>query len=225
VGSGPWIARVTPDGKTLLAVNQEDNSISLFDAATLQSIAIVPVGDRPELVTFLPDSSKAFVSCAGSGNISVIDLRAKILLTNLPVGTRAGDLVLKPDGGELFVSTPGLNSLTILNTASNEVAENLMVGDQPTYGAFASDATLYLSDVASGQIRPVVTDLRRLLPPITVGRHPGTSRLTPDEALLVVVNEESQDVAIIRTRTRELHTLIPVGPRPRDLAIQLFTSR
>ena len=57
------------------------------------------------------------------------------------------------------------------------------------------------------------------------GRRPGASLLTPDEELLLVVNEESDDVAVMRVRTQSLLTMIPVGPAPRDLAIKLFSTR
>jgi YVTN family beta-propeller protein len=44
----------------------------------------------------------------------------------------------------------------------------------------------------------------------------------PNENLLVVVNEGSSDVAVIRVRTNSLLTMIPVGDRPQDLAVKLF---
>jgi YVTN family beta-propeller protein len=40
--------------------------------------------------------------------------------------------------------------------------------------------------------------------------------------LLLVVNEDSDDLAVIRTRTRSLITLVPVGPHPTDLAVKVF---
>ena len=39
---------------------------------------------------------------------------------------------------------------------------------------------------------------------------------------LIVVNEGSGDVAIIRVRTNSLLTMIPVGDKPQDLAVKLF---
>ncbi len=227
-GRSPWIATVSPDGALVVVSNRDDHTVSLLDAATLASLAVVPVAARPEQVVILPDGSKAFVSAAGEGQISVLDLRRKLLLANLPIGAPVADFMLKPDGGELFVSSPARHSLSIVNTWTNEIAEDLLVGNQPTQGTLAGDGplyTLFLSDAATGHIHPIVTGLRRLLPPITAGQQPGTSRLTPDEDLLLVVNEQSQDLAVIRTRTQGLLTLIPVGPQPRDLAIKLFSAR
>jgi YVTN family beta-propeller protein len=37
-----------------------------------------------------------------------------------------------------------------------------------------------------------------------------------------VVNEGSNDLAVVRVRTRNLITMIPVGNGPRDLTVKLF---
>jgi YVTN family beta-propeller protein len=43
--------------------------------------------------------------------------------------------------------------------------------------------------------------------------------------MLLVVNESSGDLAVIRTRTDSLLTMIKVGPEPRSLAVKLFDSK
>jgi YVTN family beta-propeller protein len=63
---------------------------------------------------------------------------------------------------------------------------------------------------------------RHLLPQIPTGRHPGPCALDPSDDLLLVANEDSADLAVIRVRTQSLITMIPVGMRPRSLAIKLF---
>jgi YVTN family beta-propeller protein len=47
-------------------------------------------------------------------------------------------------------------------------------------------------------------------------------RFDPDENLLIVVNQGSGDIAVIRARTNSLLTMIPVGDGPQDLAVKLF---
>lgn len=228
VGDEPWRVRATPDGRLLVVLQRAAHRLLLLDAESLSTLAAIPVAERPEQVLILPDGSKAFVAAAGSAQVSVVDLRRQALLANLPLGAAATAMLLKPDSGEMFVATPDRNSLTILNPWTNEVTETVMAGDRPVSGTIGSDAphyTLFLSDQASGQVRPFVCGLRRLLAPIPAGRSPGASQLTPNEELLLVVNEESDDVAVIRVRTQSLLTLIPVGPAPRELAIKLFSTR
>ncbi len=50
---------------------------------------------------------------------------------------------------------------------------------------------------------------------------PGAA-LTPEGNLLLVVNEGSNDLAIVRTRTNSMLTLVAVGQRPRDVAVKMF---
>jgi len=236
-GRRPWLVRVTPNGKMLVVPNHDDSSVSLLDAETLSLLATVTVAPRPEQVVILPDSSKAFVSAgqpdaqpaaAGSearlrGMISVIDLERRVLLANLPLPGAANDLVLKPDGGELYVPTPESHGLAILNTWTNEVADYFLLGYAPARAVLTADAEmLYVSDAVAGQVTPIMTAWRRALKPVRIGERPGVCRLTPGEDLLLVVNEGSGNLAVIRARTHSLLTMVPVGSRPRDLAVKVF---
>jgi len=85
------------------------------------------------------------------------------------------------------------------------------------------DASLvYVADAAANSVTPVAMATRRLLPPILTGRRPGACALDPSGELLLVANEDSADLAVIRVRTQSLITMIPVGVRPRSIAIKLF---
>jgi len=238
-GRRPWLARVTPDGRTLLVPNREDSTLGVYDAATLALVATVPVATHPEQVAVMPDSSMAFVSAfaprasadeaaAGASQISVVDLRRQTLLVNLPVVGAPADLILKPDGGELYVTAPELHGLEVVNTWTTEVAESMILGSAPSRGALTADAELlFVSDAAAGRVMPVRIGARQLLRPISVGQRPGVLRLAPGEDLLLVVNEDSNDLAVVRVRAQQtvpasLITMIPVGRHPRDLAIKLF---
>jgi DNA-binding beta-propeller fold protein YncE len=59
---------------------------------------------------------------------------------------------------------------------------------------------------------------------VSVGQSPSAVRFDPAENLLLVVNHDSGDLAVIRARpdNQSLLTLIPVGEHPRDLAVKLF---
>jgi YVTN family beta-propeller protein len=61
--------------------------------------------------------------------------------------------------------------------------------------------------------------------PIPAGDDPGALRFDPDEALLLVVSQGSGDLAVIRVRTNFLVTMVPVGDRPRDLAVKLYGNK
>jgi YVTN family beta-propeller protein len=115
------------------------------------------------------------------------------------------------------------HGLAIVNTQTNDVAEFLLLGMAPTAGVLASDnSVFYVSDSMAGHVVPIAIDQRRVARPIQVGQRPGQLALTPGDDMLLVVDSQSNDLAVVRTATSGLITLIPVGQRPRDIAIKMF---
>ena len=99
----------------------------------------------------------------------------------------------------------------------------MVVGSAPGEGVYNAAADqLYLSDSAAGRLVPIAMGTRRLGSAIPVGRQPAACGLDPSGELLLVANQESNDVAVIRVRTGSLLTMVPVGSRPSDIAIMLF---
>jgi YVTN family beta-propeller protein len=113
--------------------------------------------------------------------------------------------------------------MEVIDTQSNEVGDSLVLGFSPTRGILTADSSvLYVSDAASGRLMPVDINVRRLRTPISVGQHPGMARFDPNEKILLVVNEGSSDLAVIRVSTGSLITMIPVGYHPNNIAVKLF---
>jgi YVTN family beta-propeller protein len=228
-GHEPVLAHVTPDGKSVLVVNRRAASLGIHDAATLvlrNSISVIP---QPDDVAVLPDSSVAFVLSRNERRISVVDLRRGMLITNLQLAGQPTDMLLKPDGGELYVISPEAHGLQAINTWTHEVGDYIVLGSAPTRGVLSADASLlYVSDTAAGRVTPVDIFNRRIVReagkgfPVPAGDAPAALRFDPDENLLLVVNQGSGDLAVIRVRTNFLVTMIPVGDHPQDLAVKLF---
>jgi DNA-binding beta-propeller fold protein YncE len=107
-----------------------------------------------------------------------------------------------------------------------------MLGDSPVHGILSSDASLlYVIDATAGRVTPVDINNRRVIRTgngrellISVGQSPSALRFDPAENLLLVLNHDSGDLAVIRARAdnQSLLTMIPVGDRPQDLAVKLF---
>jgi YVTN family beta-propeller protein len=228
-GREPILARVTHDGKTLLVANRADNTISIHDAITLAARGTIPVVARPEDIAVLADDSFAFVRSASEARTSVVDLHRGVLLTHLELAGRATQMLLKPDGGELYLISPEAHGLQVINTATHEVGDYMVLGSAPTRAILSADASvMYVSDAAANRIIPVDIVNRRLDRdpgmgfPVPAGQTPSALRFDPQENLLLAVNQNSGDIAVIRVRTNYLVTMISVGSNPTDLAVKLF---
>jgi YVTN family beta-propeller protein len=231
-GHEPVVSRVTPDDKTVLVLNHGDATIGIHDADTLVRRATVPVVEQPEKVAILPDSSIAFVLSKTQPRVSVVDLRRGALLANLQVAGKPSDILLKPDGGEVYVISPESHGLQAINTWTHEVGDYVLLGDSPTRGILSADASLlYVTDATAGRVPVVDINNRRMIRAangsellISVGQSPAAIRFDPAENLLLVVNQNSGDLAVIRARydNQSLLTMIPVGDHPQDIAVKMF---
>jgi DNA-binding beta-propeller fold protein YncE len=231
-GREPVLARLTPDQRSILVLNRRDGTLGIHDAATLTQRSNIPVVAQPGEVAVLPDNSTAFVLSQTEARMSVVDLRREVLVSNLQLAGKPSDMLLKPDGGELYVISPDAHGLQVINTWTHEVGDYVMLGDSPTRGILGADANLlYVTDAAAGRLTAVDINNRRVVRRatgsellISVGQSPSAVRFDPEENLLLVVNQGSDDLAVIRARldNQSLLTLIPVGDHPRDLAVKLF---
>jgi len=224
----PVQARITPDAKNIIVVNRRAAAISIHDTRTLQLLNSVHVIPQPDEVAMTPDSKVAFVMSHTQTRLSVVDLERAVLLTNLELAGTPTQMLLKPDGGELYVISPDAHGLQAVNTWTHEMGDTLLLGFAPVSGILAPEAAeMYVSDRAAGRVIPLDILNRRLAKPITVGASPNAMRFSPGESatlppMLLVIDEASGDLAVIRTRTDSLLTLIPLGTHPQRLAVKTF---
>jgi len=229
-GGQPVVARVTPDGKSILVVNKRDATLGVHDATTLAAPEAISVVPQPEDVAVLPDGSLAFVLSRTERRLSVVDLRRCVLLTNLELAGRPTQMILKPDGGELYILSPEAHGLQAINTWTHEVGDFMLLGSAPASGVLSDDGgLLYVADAEASRVMSVDVVNRRIIRGdngreilTQTGQVPGAMRFNPGENLLLVADEGSGDVAVIRTRTNTLVTMIPAGEKPKDLAVKLF---
>jgi YVTN family beta-propeller protein len=236
-GEAPGVARISPDGRSLVVTNRVGNSVSIFEPATpkLPRIRKVIVGCPGATdAVILPDSSKAFVACSGGHQIMAIALardaegsspaQPDALEALLDVGKSPVHLAMKPDGGELFVSNFDSDSISEVITTTNDVAGAYLMGSNPVCGIVNNDnSLLYESNFRSQEISIYsIDDGKRSGPSIHVGDGPDALAFSSAGHLLFAVDARSSDVAVIRTSSRSLFTLLPTGHQPNAIAIKSF---
>jgi YVTN family beta-propeller protein len=234
-GEAPGVARIANDGKTLVISNRASGSVSIADARSFKVRSSFDHCPGATDVIILPDSSKAFVACSGGHQIMVIGLAhatgsdpapKDVLLTLLDVGKTPLQIALKPDGGEAFVSNYDSDTISELTTSSNEVGGAYLVGAHPVRGLVSADnSLLYVSDFSAGRVVIYsIDDGKLILPGVRVGEGPDALAFSASGHLLLVVNAQSGDIAVMRTGANpaSLLTLFPAGRAPNDIAVKAF---
>jgi YVTN family beta-propeller protein len=239
-GESPAAARISPDGTALVVANRVGNSVSIVDPTARRVRAVFEGCAGASDVAILPDSTKAFVACSGGHQVMAIALaRPKAisdahpaqpdrLETLMDVGRAPVQLALKPDGGEFFVCNSLSDSISEVYTPTNDVAGATLMGDSPTNGLVSRDnALLYVSNFRSQEVAVYSIDEGKrvnLSPPLHVGDGPSAMAFSASGHLLFVVDARSGDVAVVRTASRSLFTLLPAGRSPNAIAVKAFLA-
>ena len=126
-------------------VNQDNDSVSVFDAVTLAKLAEVTVGTAPRSVAVAPDG-RLWVVNKGGASISVISpgTLAVVQTMALPRASMPFGVAFAPNGSAAFVTLEATGQLLKLNASTGAILGTLAVGANPRHLSItaASDRVL-----------------------------------------------------------------------------------
>ena len=135
-------------GRTLVNVNHETNSVSIFTVSAsseqpLEKIAEIPVGRDPSCVAIHPFRFEAYITNSASGTVSVISLLRAAGITvkkEIKVGNEPRGCALTPRGNLLYVANHTDSTVSVIDTRSKDVVDTVRLAGNPTAIAITSDA-------------------------------------------------------------------------------------
>jgi DNA-binding beta-propeller fold protein YncE len=165
------LAQALPQG-ALLVVTKQTHALAIVDAATLQVVAHVPIGEDPHEVVVGPDGRTAFVSNYGEGTLHTIarvDLVGRKALPAIDITPLRGDHGLKVHDGALWFTAEGSKALGTLDPATGRVTSVLGTGQDKTHLVWVSrdGAKVIASNAGSGTMS--VFDRVEVTPVMVVG--------------------------------------------------------
>jgi YVTN family beta-propeller protein len=123
---------ITNDDQTVVMVNPETDSISVFDAEPLSKRSTVKTGNEPSSVVIHPDGKTAFVANRADATVvKVTSLTGASPRVSEPleVGSEPTGLALSPTGAKLFVAEWAEGRVSVVDTASMKIIASI---DAPT---------------------------------------------------------------------------------------------
>jgi YVTN family beta-propeller protein len=226
-----------PDGFDLSSENRaaiasrRDRSIvmaSLTGAAIERTIA---AGAEPSIVRFQLNGKQLIAGSRPERSVTILDVATGKTVVRLPLPLEPRHFCFTPpDGGQLFISGDGMDAVVIVYPYQTEVAETILAGHAPGIMAVTDTSPSYLlvANPESSRITVFDVDTRKLVAAVQVGRQPGSILITPDNQYILVLNEQSGDLAVIRIfslaaryryKPAPLFTMIPVGEKPVSAAV------
>jgi YVTN family beta-propeller protein len=170
---------LTPDEKTVCAVNRDSGSISLWDWSGTGAVREIKVGEEPRTVAVSAEGRKVYVVNQRSQTLTVVDIPAAKVVGTITSGGQPYGVVLIRNGQRAFVSQyaggyvegkycAGL--VSVVDLAAGQVATRIPVQARSWAMTLSGDErSLYLThylqldgegrvseiDTASGRVRRV----------------------------------------------------------------------
>ncbi len=133
VGDEPWRTYASPDGTTMVVLNNGDQTISVIDTSTNRVIATFPGGKDMTGINFVNGGEKAYVISRGESAVYVIDMKRKKELKRIKLGH---DLDLEtasttPDGKKVYLASSRSNSVFVFDADTDKYKQIPNVGLSP----------------------------------------------------------------------------------------------
>lgn len=130
---------MSPDSKTLYAVNWVNGVLESIDLATRQSTHIQVTNIISEGVTVSPDGLQAYVTNYLDASVGIINTATSQLIKTVKVGDNPYGISITPDGTKVYVANYGSDKVSVISTLTNTVVNNVAVGAGPlAFGKFIS---------------------------------------------------------------------------------------
>ena len=129
----------------LWVLNPDNDSVTVFDAATRARVAEINVGSAPRTLARAADG-RIWVVNKGGASISIVNpsTLAVAATVALPRASQPFGIVFSPADGSAYVALEGTGQVLKLNGSTGAITATLAVGDNPRHLAFTSNGSRLL---------------------------------------------------------------------------------
>ena len=124
---------ISGDDTTVVMVNPQSKSVTIFDAVAQQPRATITTGDEPSAVVIGPDDKTAYVANRASATVvklTGIDTATPAVAASVDVGSEPTGLALSPTGATLYVAEFAESRVSAIDTSSMAITKSATI-DRP----------------------------------------------------------------------------------------------
>ncbi len=222
----PPITRRATD--IVLVANQRGASVSILDATSRTSLAVLPTGDGPHEVAISPDGRTAVVTNygaqAGPGNsLTVVDIPSRSVRTTISLGEyrRPHGAVFFPGGKQLVVTSETNQAVVIVDLDSAKVIQAIPTTQEGSHLiAVRRDARVgFTGNIRTGSVTEIDLAARKTGRVIQVATNTEGIGVTPDGSEVWVASRDQNKLFIVDTRAWRVRDTIDAPGLPYRVAI------
>ncbi|HEY4228732.1 MAG TPA: cytochrome D1 domain-containing protein [Thermoanaerobaculia bacterium] len=209
-------------GDRLYVVNKSDASLSLIDAGTGKSRAVVPIDKSSHEVELLTDGKAVAVSGYGTTAepgryVSLLDAATGKLITKIDIGEGSRPHGLKAlSNGRLLVTAEGKHELVVVDPQAGRVLSRYPTGRDVSHMVTASPdgRRAYVSSLAGGVVTVIDLATGKVVQNVETGKGAEGIDVTPDGREIWVANRGANTISVIEAKTLKVVFTIKASEFP-----------
>jgi YVTN family beta-propeller protein len=207
-GGGSYGVAASPNNAYLYVAN--NSNVVVFDTATMQVVATVPVGSFARGIDASPDGSRVY-TIKDNGTLVVIRTQDFSVIDNIAVEAGSYDVAVSPDSKYVYVSS-GNGKVSIIRVFDNSnLVETVNVGSQPKGLAATPDGRyLYVANYGSNSVSVITLATKAVATIANITKASGVS-VTPDGSQVYVTSLTPDTVSIINSASNTVSKTISLG--------------
>lgn len=210
----------------IYVANSTTDNVSVFDTATRQLVATVPVGDRPFPIAIAPNGRIALVGNSGSNTVSVIETADNQVIATIPVGANPYGIVISPNGTRAYVANQASGNVSVIDLLTFSVTTTIATTHAGGVAVNPLGTRLYVSRGETNSLVVIDTASNLIVNTIAdVGISPWCIVFSPDGTRAYVTNFSGANVSVIDTASETVLTRWNVGNQPVGIALNGDGSR
>jgi PQQ-dependent catabolism-associated beta-propeller protein len=223
-----------PDHTAIYVGCGDDNTIALYDIATLRLVRRYRNIAAPETFDLHPDGKHLYISNEDDSEASVLDVETGEIVGRFPTGPEPEGVQVTKDGRLVFVASEVANLVHVIDVQQQKVIKEIPVGTRPRRFALTPDQKeLWVSAELSGQVDIIDVEKleakgrvefelrairRELFTPVDLV-------ITRDGTKAYVALGRANHVAVVDPKSRKVMSYIVVGKRAWGLRMNADESR
>jgi YVTN family beta-propeller protein len=155
-GSSNSLMDISPDGTRLLVTNSDNGTVTVVDTAARKALRELPVGDKPEGVTWVGSGPLAAVTVYHDDCVVFFDTDTGRIVHRLPLAHEPYGLVANKAGTRLWVTHEYPGTVSEIDPQARRVVREMQVGDHVRGLALSPDeGRLYVTEFYTADLHAV----------------------------------------------------------------------
>lgn len=144
---------ISQDGKSLVVACTDADTVCGISLETMERIWEIPVGRRPESVTFFGNTQVVAVTIYGEDKVVTINSKTGAIISIIPVQDEPYGCVSSADGSRLFVTHDYPGTISEIDTRTNNITRSIKGGFRNRGIALSPDEKrLYVTEFYTGDL-------------------------------------------------------------------------